>query len=101
MTPVARLHLAQARDHVEQLEAQGYDATRVIEVLIERHGARLAFSDGTNKLRCCGVTGSSTREKGALLIASWKNIADRRLGFGWQKGPLHLQASAEGMAAHG
>ncbi len=77
---VARLALAQALDRVEKLQERAADAPTIVAVLIEHHDAKISFSGGTNVLRCCGVAGTCTSDKGALLIASWQRIAEHRFG---------------------
>jgi hypothetical protein len=77
---IARMRLAEALDHVDRLQAQGADVATVVDALVRLHGAALNFRDGTNILRCCGVTGTCTSDHGVRLVASWKRIAERRLG---------------------
>lgn len=100
---VARMRLAEALDHVDRLQANGADIADVVDAMVRLHGAALNFSQGINILRCCGVTGTCTSDRGARLVASWKRIAERRLGNrNWPAGTLNTpQPSSVGGVVYG
>ncbi|HQS95055.1 MAG TPA: hypothetical protein PK823_00955 [Novosphingobium sp.] len=85
-TVLARLALADALDHLEIMQARGLEVTEQVDQMVKHHGASVRFVNGTNVFRCAGVTGTSTADKGALMLASWSRIADRNLGTSWPKG---------------
>lgn len=86
---LARHALADAADHLENMQKRGVEIAEQVDQMVKHHGASVRFVNGTNVFRCAGVTGTSTADKGALMLASWSRIADRNLGTSWPKGAAH------------
>ncbi len=101
---LARLELADALDRVEKLQDRGTDPIDIVAQMVEHHGAVVKFTSGTNVLRCCGVSGTCTRDRAAGMLASWQRIAERRFGkYGSARAltPLVASAAETQAATHG
>lgn len=79
LTPKARGRLQPVMDFVLDSLQKGMTPDQLINEMIEHHGADQRYANGTNQLRCAGVTGQATSGTPAEMLASWRRCAIARL----------------------